>query len=97
MIRPLGAVLTESELAGVPATSDWSRWIASGRAPSSGDGTGYQSTWADDLAQLALLGFNEVAVTLECHDISILVWPSKPSGSMAGCSYHCSLRLNHHV
>ncbi len=65
MIRPLGAVLTESELAGVPATSDWSRWIASGRAPSSGDGTGYQTTWADDLAQLALLGFNEVAITLE--------------------------------
>ena len=68
-IKPLGAVLTASEVSGVHPASDWSRWVAAGRVPPSGEGNGYRASWAEDLAQLAALGFNEVAITLEWADL----------------------------
>ncbi len=64
-VHPLGAVLTASEVLGVHPAADWSRWIARGHAPPAGTGNGHDTSWLDDLAQLAGLGFNEVAITLE--------------------------------
>lgn len=60
-----GALLTSSELEGVAAASEWSRWIDRGRAPKSNDGNGFRTTWRDDLAAIGELGLSEVAVTLE--------------------------------
>jgi len=70
--RPLGFLLTASELEGVAPTADWSRWISHDRAPESRDGAGFRSTWRDDLEQLAQLGANEIAITLEWARL----WPT---------------------
>ncbi len=71
----LGAALTASELEGVADTADWARWIGSGRAPSSGDGAGFRTSWQDDLALLASLGMTEIMVTLEWARL----WPTAAS------------------
>lgn len=74
--RPLGFLLTASELEGVAPTADWSRWIRSGNAPESHDGAGFRTAWRDDLSMLAELGATEIAVTLEWARL----WPT-PSGA----------------
>jgi len=70
--RPLGFLLTASELEGVAPTADWSRWISRDRAPDSSDGAGFRTSWRDDLEQLAQLGANEIAITLEWARL----WPT---------------------
>lgn len=70
---PRGFLLTASELEGVAPTAEWSRWIGNDRAPTSGDGAGFRSSWRDDLEQLARLGATEVAVTLEWARL----WPTQ--------------------
>ncbi|MEM7275895.1 MAG: family 1 glycosylhydrolase [Actinomycetota bacterium] len=66
-----GAVLTATELEGCAPAADLSRWIARGRSPDSGRGTrtGFASSWAEDLEQLASLGVRAVALTLEWADL----------------------------
>jgi len=70
--RPLGFLLTASELEGVAQTAEWARWIHRDRAPDSSDGAGFRSSWRDDLEQLAQLGATEIAVTLEWARL----WPT---------------------
>lgn len=70
-----GLLLTASELEGVAPTAEWSRWIDAGRAPESADGAGFRALWRDDLEQLALLGVDELAVTLEWARL----WPTADS------------------
>lgn len=69
---PAGVLLTASELEGMAPTAEWSRWIERGRAPGSNDGAGFRLSWRDDLSQLASLGANEIAVTLEWARL----WPT---------------------
>ena len=67
-----GVVLTATELEGCSPAADWSRWIARGRAPDSERGsprTGFASSWAEDLEQLAGLGASTVTLTLEWADL----------------------------
>ncbi len=67
-----GVVLTATELEGCSPAADWSRWIAKGRAPDSERGsakTGFASSWAEDLEQLAGLGATAVTITLEWADL----------------------------
>ena len=68
-----GFLLTASEVEGVAPTAEWSRWIHSGRAPESNNGIGFRTSWRDDLAQLAELGANEIAITLEWARL----WPTQ--------------------
>lgn len=62
-----GALLTHSELAGVPATADWHRWIEAGRGPTQEFDLGdwLADTWSDDLRLLSELGFDRLGLTLE--------------------------------
>lgn len=67
-----GAVLTATELEGCSPAADWSRWIGRGRAPDSERGslsTGFASSWAEDLEQLAGLGADAVVITLEWAEL----------------------------
>lgn len=50
---------------GVAATADWSLWERDGRAPRSGDGAGFLTNFADDLAGLAELGLRHQRLTVE--------------------------------
>ncbi len=50
---------------GVGPTADWSLWERDGRAPRSGDGSGFLTNFADDLSGLAELGLRRQRLTLE--------------------------------
>ncbi|MEL6981568.1 MAG: family 1 glycosylhydrolase [Actinomycetota bacterium] len=67
-----GTVLTATEIEGCSPASDWSHWIARGRAPDSdrgGPSTPFARSWAEDLEQLAGLGATTVGVTLEWAEL----------------------------
>src|ERR1700750_3247770 len=49
-----GASSTQTE--GASAASDWLQWERDGHAPTSGDGSGFATRYAEDFAQLAALG-----------------------------------------
>ena len=70
-VRECGAVLTATELEGCAPAADLSRWIAAGRSPNSGrtGRSGFSSSWAEDLEQLATLGVNTLALTLEWAEL----------------------------
>jgi beta-glucosidase len=57
-----GAVLTATEIEGCAPAADWARWIGRGRAPASDAEPGDAG---EDLEQLAGLGIDAVALTLE--------------------------------
>jgi beta-glucosidase len=61
----LGATLTATELEGCAPGADWSRWIRSGRAPAPTAPFPFTESWREDLEQLAGLGIDSIAVTLE--------------------------------
>jgi beta-glucosidase len=61
----LGVTLTATELEGCAPAADWSRWIRSGRAPAPTDPLPYPESWREDLEQLAGLGVDSIAITLE--------------------------------
>lgn len=70
--REYGAVLTATESEGCSPAADWSRWIAGGRAPDSGRGSPgvpFPRSWAEDLEQLASLGVQALAITLEWAEL----------------------------
>ena len=72
MAPEFGTILTATELEGCSPASDWSRWITRGKAPDSARGsarTGFASSWAEDLEQLAGLGVTALAVTLEWAEL----------------------------
>ncbi|MDH3707372.1 MAG: family 1 glycosylhydrolase [Acidimicrobiia bacterium] len=50
---------------GVAPAADWSRWEREGRAPRSGEGSGFGTNHADDLAGLAELGLTHQRITVE--------------------------------
>lgn len=60
-----GAILTESELTGPHAASDWGRWTRLGRTPGGTYRPLTAAQSAEDLGQLADLGAIEIALTLE--------------------------------
>lgn len=64
-VLPTGAVVTSAEVEGPSESSDWGRWISDGHAPVAGDGNGFATSGAEDLALLAELGMTEVVLTLE--------------------------------
>lgn len=64
MTMESGVVITPAEVEGPAATSDWSRWVAAGHAPS-GRAAGWPDAADDHLAVLAASGINSVMVTLE--------------------------------
>ena len=51
-----GASSTQTE--GASPASDWLQWERDGHAPTSGDGSGFATRYAEDFAQLAALGLN---------------------------------------
>ena len=72
MAPEFGTILTATELEGCSPAADWSRWIARGKAPDSARGsarTGFASSWAEDLEQLAGLGATALAITLEWAEL----------------------------
>lgn len=60
-----GVTLTATELEGCAPAADWSRWIRSGKAPAPAEPLPFVESWRDDLEQLAALGIQSIAVTLE--------------------------------
>ena len=50
---------------GAARRADWSAWEAQGRAPRSGDGNGWTTNFADDLALLRALGTHAIRITVE--------------------------------
>ena len=59
----MGAAATQCE--GVAPRSDWAAWEADGRVPPSGDGNGFRTRYADDLALLAEHGLTHYRLTVE--------------------------------
>ena len=82
-----GCWLTSSEVTGVAPTADWHRWIQSGNAPPADDGIGFASSWRDDLALLASLGVDEIAVTLEWARL----WPTADRPDEGAVEHHRDL------
>jgi beta-glucosidase len=60
-----GVTTTSLQTEGVAPASDWSRWERDRRVPASGDGNGFATNHADDLALLASLGLTHIRLTLE--------------------------------
>jgi len=58
-----GASSTQTE--GAAPASDWLRWEQSGHAPTSGEGNGFGSRYADDFAMLASLGLVHHRLSIE--------------------------------
>ena len=58
-----GAAATQCE--GAAPRSDWAGWEAEGRVPPSGDGNGFRTRYADDLALLADHGVTRHRLTIE--------------------------------
>jgi beta-glucosidase/6-phospho-beta-glucosidase/beta-galactosidase len=58
-----GAAATQCE--GAAPRSDWAGWEAEGRVPPSGDGNGFRTRYADDLALLAEHGVTHHRLTIE--------------------------------
>ena len=61
----LGVVLTATELEGCAPATDWSRWLRNGRAPAPTAPFPFADSWREDLEQLAGLGIDSIALTLE--------------------------------
>lgn len=58
-----GASSTQTE--GAAPMSDWALWEATGHAPSSGDGNGFATRYAEDFALLASLGLRHHRLSLD--------------------------------
>lgn len=60
-----GVALTASGAFGVSATSDWSRWVATGRLPQSADGAGFAVDFASDVELFSQIGANALRLTID--------------------------------
>ena len=60
-----GTTSSSTAAEGVARRADWSAWENEGRAPRSGDGNGWTTNFADDLALLHTLGTNAIRITIE--------------------------------
>ncbi|HEX5366872.1 MAG TPA: family 1 glycosylhydrolase [Acidimicrobiales bacterium] len=60
-----GTAAAATQCEGAAPRSDWAAWEASGRAPRSGDGNGFRTRYADDLALLAEHGIRHHRLTVE--------------------------------
>jgi beta-glucosidase len=60
-----GAALTAAGSLGVAPSSDWGSWVAGGRLPGSGDGSGFAVDFAADLALAAELGLRSLRWTID--------------------------------
>jgi len=60
-----GTAAAATQCEGAAPRSDWAGWEAEGRAPASGDGNGFRTRYADDLALLAEHGITHHRLTLE--------------------------------
>ncbi len=81
--------MTASEMEGVGPTADWSHWIQRGKATDSSDGSGFTSTWKEDLAQLAGLGISELMITMEWARL----WPTQAEPSHKEIEFRRDLLL----
>jgi len=61
----LGVALTATELEGCAPAADWSRWLREGKAPGPTEPFPFVDSWREDLEQLAGLGIDAIAITLE--------------------------------
>ncbi|MCH7788996.1 MAG: glycoside hydrolase family 1 protein, partial [Acidobacteria bacterium] len=61
----LGTTASSVGAEGVSPSADWSLWERSGRAPSSGDGNGFATNHADDMALLAATDIRTHRMTIE--------------------------------
>jgi beta-glucosidase len=61
----LGTTASSVGAEGVAPSADWSVWERSGRAPRSGDGNGFATNHADDMALLAAMGITAHRMTVE--------------------------------
>lgn len=60
-----GTAAAATQCEGAAPRSDWAGWEAEGRAPSSGDGNGFRTRYADDFALLADHGITHHRLTVE--------------------------------
>src|SRR5687767_2556661 len=60
-----GTTASASSAGGVAPRADWSAWERSGRVPPSGEGNGFPTAFADDLAQWSELGLTGHAPGLD--------------------------------
>lgn len=61
----VGAACSSLHSEGAAPASDWGGWEAAGWVPSSGDGNGFATRYADDAALLAAHGIGALRLTLE--------------------------------
>jgi beta-glucosidase/6-phospho-beta-glucosidase/beta-galactosidase len=60
-----GTAAAATQCEGAAPRSDWAGWEAGGLAPASGDGNGFRTRYADDLALLAEHGITHHRLTIE--------------------------------
>ena len=60
-----GTTSSSTASEGAAPRADWSAWEQAGRVPRSGDGNGWTTNFADDLALLKALGTDAIRITIE--------------------------------
>ena len=60
-----GTAAAATQCEGAAPRSDWAGWEAEGRVPASGDGNGFRTRYAGDLALLAEHGITHHRLTIE--------------------------------
>jgi beta-glucosidase len=60
-----GTTASSTGSEGAAPRADWAAWETEGRAPRSGDGNGWSTNFADDVALLRTVGTNAIRITVE--------------------------------